>query len=76
MKSYIKFKNVQIDYTANTTHETSIIKLKLQGDNNLFLIAAYATSSSKKKFTAELNQFSKTLEIHKNNYILLSGRRF
>ncbi|KOX71824.1 hypothetical protein WN51_03635 [Melipona quadrifasciata] len=51
----------QTDHSANPTFETTILKLKLQNDSNLFLIAAYATSSGKNEFTAKLKgNFSKT----------------
>ena len=47
IKNNIKFETIEIDYLTKPAFETTIIKLKLQNDNNLFLIAVYATSSGK-----------------------------
>ena len=70
----MKFETIEIDYLTKPAFETTIVKLKLQNDNNLFLIAAYATSSGKNEFTAELNKIFENLKIYKNNnYFLLAG---
>ena len=37
IRNNMKFKNIQTDYSTNPTFETTILKVKLQNDNNLFL---------------------------------------
>lgn len=73
IKNNMKFKRIQLGCLESPTLETTIIQIKIQ-QNNLFLIAAYATSSCKKEFMAELQLIFDKLDLQKtNNYFIIAG---
>ncbi|CAK9816206.1 Probable RNA-directed DNA polymerase from transposon X-element [Anthophora plagiata] len=71
----IKFKSVQLNCIKNSTcFESTVLEIKFQNNQKLYLIAAYATSSCKKEFMIELKALFEALELNKtNNYYLLAG---
>ncbi|XP_017796810.1 PREDICTED: uncharacterized protein LOC108578067 [Habropoda laboriosa] len=72
IKDNITCKHITINNT--TCFEATVIELKLQNTEKLFIIAGYATSSCKKEFMVELKHLFQQLELHNhNNYYILAG---
>ncbi|CAK9806151.1 Probable RNA-directed DNA polymerase from transposon X-element [Anthophora plagiata] len=75
IRNDIKFKNIQPNCIKNSTcFESTVLEIKFQNNQKLYLIAAYATSSCKKEFMLELKAVFDALELNKaSNYYLLAG---
>ncbi|CAK9813144.1 Nucleic-acid-binding protein from transposon X-element [Anthophora plagiata] len=75
IRNDIKFKNIQLNCIKRSTcFETTVLEIKFQNNQKLYLIAAYATSSCKKEFMLELKAVFDALELNKaSNYYLLAG---
>ena len=75
IKNNIKFKNSSRPFSKSNIRNNYLeIKTVQPNNNNLFLIAAYATNSGKNEFTAEMNKIFKILETRKNKYYFLPAR--
>lgn len=71
----IKYKRVQI--VSNTTEqilETTIIKIEIRNDANLFIIAAYAKCGAQKEFIPNLENIFQKLKLNIDEaYYILAG---
>lgn len=62
------------DLRNNSILEHTIIKIKINPNSNLILIAAYATCGNQKEFIPDLNNLFNQLKLNcKKNYFILAG---
>lgn len=75
IKQHFKYKQIFINTLIKPkVIETTIIKLKLDNDNNLFIISLYAKSGHYKEFKTELEEIFIKLELNKpTNYYIIAG---
>ena len=75
IKKHLKYKAVTNNIVSNfEVLETTIIKLRLNHSNNLFIVSAYASCNNKCKFYSEFNNLFRMLQLEKSeNYYLIAG---
>lgn len=75
IKKPLKFKTILNDkITSFKILETTVIKIKVNNCENLFIISAYATKGNQKEFSNEFNNLFKLLQLNKmENYYIVAG---
>lgn len=75
IKNKIKFQHIHPACLVNAKClEATIIKVKINHNDSLFIIAAYAAGNNKKEFIPELSSLFKELNLaHPNTYYVLAG---
>ena len=75
IKNPLKFKTIQNDKITNfKILETTIIKIKINNKENLFISAAYAAYGNQKQFNDEFDNLFQLLQLDKQeNYYIIAG---